>query len=84
MGHNQYILIMIEHFSKWLEPTPLPNYSSEKITYTFLDKVLIGFVFQLNYSSTKEWNSMGNSKIIMWKNIIVFTGIGTRPNLIVV
>ncbi len=82
--HNQYILIMIEHFSKWLKLAPLPNCSSEKITYAFLDRVLISLVFQVNYSSTNEWNSMGNSKIIMWKNIIVFTMIGTRPTIIVV
>ncbi|CAK9225535.1 unnamed protein product [Sphagnum troendelagicum] len=31
---------MIEHFSKWLELVPLPNYSSEGgATYAFLDKV---------------------------------------------
>ncbi len=84
MWYNRYILIMIEHFSKWLELVPLPNYDNERITYAFLDRVLIGLVFQLNYSSTNEWNSMGNSKITMWKNIIVFTRIGTKPTLIVV
>jgi hypothetical protein len=34
---------MIEHFSKWLEFVPLLDYSSEKTTYTFLDKILSRF-----------------------------------------
>jgi hypothetical protein len=34
------VLVMIEHFSKWLELVPLPDCSSEKTTYAFLDKVL--------------------------------------------
>jgi hypothetical protein len=28
---------MIEHFLKWLESMPLSHYSSEGITYAFLD-----------------------------------------------
>jgi hypothetical protein len=35
---------MIEHFSKWLELVPLPNYNSEGgATYAFLDKVINRF-----------------------------------------
>jgi hypothetical protein len=30
---------MIEHFSKWLELVPLPNCSSERTSYAFLDRV---------------------------------------------
>jgi len=41
--HNQYILIMIKHFSKWLELVPLPNHSNDKTTYAFLDKVFNKF-----------------------------------------
>jgi hypothetical protein len=41
--HNQYVLVMIEHFSKWLELVPLLNCSSEGATYAFLDKVLSKF-----------------------------------------
>jgi len=44
--HNLYVLVMIEHFSKWLELVPLvplPDHSSEGATYAFLDKVFIKF-----------------------------------------
>ncbi len=38
--HSWYVLVMIKHFSKWLELVPLPNYNSEGVVYAFLDKVL--------------------------------------------
>jgi hypothetical protein len=41
--HNQYVLVMIEHFSKWLELVPLLNRSNERITHAFLDRVFSGF-----------------------------------------
>jgi hypothetical protein len=34
---------MIEHFSKWLELVPLPDYSNEGTTYAFLDMVFNRF-----------------------------------------
>jgi hypothetical protein len=36
MQHNLYILVMIKHFSKWLELVSLPNYSNERVAYAFL------------------------------------------------
>ncbi len=54
--HNQYVLVMIEHFSKWLELVPLLDCSSERTTYAFLDKVLSRFgalVKILTYQGTK-------------------------------
>jgi len=41
--HNRYVLVMIEHFSKWLELVPLLDRSCEGTTYTFLDRVLSRF-----------------------------------------
>jgi hypothetical protein len=41
--HNRYVLIMIEHFSKWLELVLLLDHSSERVAYAFLDKVLSSF-----------------------------------------
>jgi hypothetical protein len=35
--HNRYVLVMIEHFFKWLELVPLPNHNSEGATYAFMD-----------------------------------------------
>jgi len=41
--HDQYVLVMIEHFSKWLEFVSLLDCSNETVTYTFLNKVLSKF-----------------------------------------
>ncbi len=41
--HNQYVLVMIEHFSKSLELVPLLDHSSEGTTYAFLAKILNRF-----------------------------------------
>jgi hypothetical protein len=39
----RYVLVMIEHFSKWLELVPLPCYNSEGTIYAVLDRVLSRF-----------------------------------------
>jgi hypothetical protein len=41
--HNRYVLVMVEHFSKWIELVPSPNKSSKGIVYAFLDRVLSHF-----------------------------------------
>jgi len=41
--HNIYVLVMVEHFSKWIELVPSLDKSSEGITYAFLDRVLSHF-----------------------------------------
>jgi transposase-like protein len=41
--HNKYVLVMIEHFSKWIELVVLPNKFSEGAAYSFLDRVLSRF-----------------------------------------
>jgi hypothetical protein len=41
--HNCYVLVMIKHFSKWLELVPLLNRSNEGVAYAFLDIVLNKF-----------------------------------------
>jgi hypothetical protein len=41
--HNKYVLVMIEHFSKWIELVALPDKFSEGATYSFLDHVLSRF-----------------------------------------
>jgi hypothetical protein len=41
--HNKYVLVMIEHFSKWIELVALPDKFSEEATYSFLDRVLSRF-----------------------------------------
>jgi len=41
--HNQYVLVMIEHFSKWQKLMSLSNRSNEGIAYAFLDMGLNRF-----------------------------------------
>ncbi len=41
--HNRYVLVMVEHFSKWIELVPSPDKSKEGIAYAFLDRVLSRF-----------------------------------------
>jgi hypothetical protein len=41
--HNKFVLVMIEHFSKWIELVALPDKFSEGTAYSFLDHVLSRF-----------------------------------------
>jgi hypothetical protein len=41
--HNKYVLVMIEHFSKWIELVALPDKFSEGAVYSFLERVLSHF-----------------------------------------
>jgi hypothetical protein len=41
--HNRYVLVVIKHFSKWLELVLLPNCNNEGATYAFLDRVFNRF-----------------------------------------
>jgi len=41
--HNRYVLVMIKHFSKWLELVPLLECNSEGTTYAFLDRMFNKF-----------------------------------------
>jgi hypothetical protein len=41
--HNKYVLVMVEHFSKWIELVPSPDKSNEGVAYTFLNRVLSQF-----------------------------------------
>jgi hypothetical protein len=40
---NKYVLVMIEHFSKWIELVALSDKFSEGTAYSFLDRVLSRF-----------------------------------------
>jgi len=41
--HNRYVLVIVEHFSKWIELVPSPDKSSEGVAYTFHNRVLNHF-----------------------------------------
>jgi hypothetical protein len=41
--YNKYVLVMIEHFSKWIELVALLDKFNEGVAYSFLDRVLSCF-----------------------------------------
>jgi hypothetical protein len=41
--HNRYVLVMVEHFSKWIELVPSSEKSNKRVAYAFLDKVFSHF-----------------------------------------
>jgi hypothetical protein len=41
--HNKYVLVMVEHFFKWIELVPSPDKSSEGVVYAFPDRVFNHF-----------------------------------------
>jgi hypothetical protein len=41
--HNRYVLVMVEHFSKWMELVPSFDKSNKGVAYAFLDRVLSHF-----------------------------------------
>jgi hypothetical protein len=41
--YNKYVLVMIEHFFKWIELVALPDKFSEGAAYSFLDPILSRF-----------------------------------------
>ena len=45
----KYVLVMVEHFSKWIEFVMLPQNSIELAVATFLDRVLAHLEHQLRY-----------------------------------
>jgi len=59
---NVYIMIMIEHFSKWVELVALPDKSSHNISQAFLQQVLSRFRAGLSALLIKDQNSGENSK----------------------
>ncbi len=58
--HNQYVLVMIEHFSKWLELVPLPNYSNDGVAFAFFDKMLNKFGVQVEVFINQSIKFQGN------------------------
>jgi hypothetical protein len=41
--HTRYVLVMVKHFSKWIELVPSPDKSNERVAYAFLDRVFSHF-----------------------------------------
>jgi hypothetical protein len=60
LRHNKYVLVMIEHFSKWIELVALPDKFGEGAAYSFLDRVLSHFGAPAEVLTIKEGNFLVN------------------------
>lgn len=43
MQHNVYVLVMIEHFSKWLKSMPYLYHNNEGVAYAFINTLFNRF-----------------------------------------
>jgi hypothetical protein len=43
MWHDQYVLVMVDKFSKWIQLVLLLNKSNKRVAYAFLDQVFNQF-----------------------------------------
>jgi len=41
--HNEYVLVMIEHFSKWLKLVPYLYHNNEGVVYAFINTLFNRF-----------------------------------------
>jgi transposase-like protein len=57
--HNKYVLVMIKHFSKWIELVALPDKFSEGAAYSFLDRVLSCFGAPTEVLTDQGWKFLG-------------------------
>jgi hypothetical protein len=62
--HNKYGLVMIEHFSKWIELVALPDKFSEGATYSFLDHVLSRFGALAELLTDQGWEFLGEFQML--------------------
>ncbi|KAH8968866.1 hypothetical protein BDL97_02G004000 [Sphagnum fallax] len=68
--HNKYVLVMVEHFSKWIELVPSPNKSSEGVAYAFLDRVLNHFGAPVKALTDQGTEFQGEFQVLCDKALI--------------
>ncbi len=79
---NVYIMIMIEHFSKWVELVALPDKSSHNTSRAFLQQFLSRFGLVLSALLIKDQNSEENSKTYLIMLSLTIAGLqGIIPKL---
>ncbi len=67
---NKYVLVMVEHFSKWIELVPSPNKSNEGVAYAFLDKVLSHFGALAKVLTDQSMKFQGEFQVLCDKVLI--------------
>ncbi|WP_375609853.1 DDE-type integrase/transposase/recombinase [Bartonella sp. AC53GZZY] len=68
--HHRYVLVMVEHFSKWIELVALPDKSSEGTTYLFLDQVLSHFGAPAEVLTDQGTEFLGEFQVLCDKALI--------------
>jgi len=62
--HNRYVLVIVEHFSKWIELVPSPDKSNEGVAYAFLDRVLSHFGAPVKVLTDQGMEFQGEFKVL--------------------
>ncbi len=68
--HNKYVLVMVEHFSKWIELVPSPDKSSKGVAYAFLDRVLSHFGAPVEVLTDQGIEFQGEFQVLCDKALI--------------
>jgi hypothetical protein len=70
---NQYILVMSDHFTKWVEAVPLANQRADTVAKAFVDEVVtrhgVPRKILIDQGGTSKQSSCGRCSIFLgWKN----------------
>jgi transposase-like protein len=68
--HNRYVLVMVEHFSKWIKLVPSPDKSSEGVAYAFFDRVLSHFGAPAEVLTDQGMKFQGEFQVLCDKALI--------------
>jgi hypothetical protein len=68
--HNRYVLVMVEHFSKWIELVLSLDKSSEGVAYAFLDRVLSHFGAPAEVLTNQGTEFQGEFQVLCDKALI--------------
>jgi hypothetical protein len=67
---NRYVLVMVEHFSKWIELVPSLDKSSKGVAYAFLDRVLNHFGAPVEVLTDQGTEFQGEFQVLCDKALI--------------
>jgi hypothetical protein len=68
--HNRYVLVMVEHFSKWIELVPFPDKSSKEVAYAILDRMFSHFGAPAKVLTDQSMEFQGEFQVLCDKALI--------------
>jgi hypothetical protein len=68
--HNIYVLVMVEHFSKWIELVPSSNKSNEGVVYAFPNRMLSHFGAPAEVLTDQGMEFQGEFQVLCDKALI--------------